>query len=130
MEMADISNLDPSGTLRPATDHFRLTALGNRLRHSDGSFRALPDKYSLLLARTISGTGGNTEFADMRGTYDALNNDLKGEIADLITEHSNAYSREQIGIARAEYGEENQVELEPVRQRLARHDAPTGRHSL
>ena len=66
MEMADISNLDPSGQLRPATDHMRLTALGNRLWHSDASFRAIPAKYSLLSARTLPGAGGNTEFADMR----------------------------------------------------------------
>ncbi len=130
MEMADISNLDPSGQLRPATDHMRLTALGNRLWHSDASFRAIPAKYSLLSARTIPGAGGNTEFADMRAAYDTLDAALKAEIADMITEYSNAYSREQIGIAKAEYGTENQVKLKPVLQRLVRHDARTGRASL
>jgi len=130
MEMADISNLDPAGKLRPATDHLRLTALGNRLWHSDASFRAIPAKYSLLSARTVPGAGGNTEFADMRAAYDTLDDDLKAEIADLICEHSNAYSREQIGIQKAEYGAENQVKLRPVRQRLVRFDARTGRKSL
>lgn len=130
MEMADISNLDPSGKLRPATDHLRLTALGNRLWHSDASFRAIPAKYSLLSARTIPGSGGNTEFADMRAAYDTLDDDLKAEIADLVTEHSNAYSREQIGIAKADYGEENQAKLRPVRQRLVRFDPRTKRKSL
>lgn len=130
MEMADISNLDTTGKLRPADDHMRLTALGNRLWHSDASFRAIPAKYSLLSARTVPGEGGNTEFADMRTAYDALDDDLKAEIADLITEHSNAWSREQIGIPKASYGDENQVKLRPVRQRLVRHDARTGRKSL
>jgi len=130
MELADISNLDPAGRLRPATDHMRLTALGNRLWHSDASFRAIPAKYSLLSARTIPGTGGNTEFADMRAAYDTLDDDLKAEVADSITEHSNAYSREQIGIPKAEYGEENQIKLKPVRQRLVRYDSRTGRKSL
>jgi alpha-ketoglutarate-dependent 2,4-dichlorophenoxyacetate dioxygenase len=130
MEMADISNLDPSGKLRPATDHMRLTALGNRLWHSDASFRAIPAKYSLLSARTVPGAGGNTEFADMRAAYDALDDALKTEIAGMITRHSNAFSREQIGIAKAEYGAENQVKLQPVRQRLVRTDARTGRKSL
>ena len=60
MEMADISNLDTSGKLRPADDHMRLTALGNRLWHSDASFRAIPAKYSLLSARIIPSRGGNT----------------------------------------------------------------------
>ena len=130
MEMADISNLDTSGKLRPAEDHMSLTALGNRLWHSDASFRVIPAKYSLLSARTVPGAGGNTEFADMRAAYDTLDNDLKAEIAGLIAEHSNAYSREQIGIPKASYGEENQVRLRPVRQRLVRQDARTGRNSL
>ncbi len=130
MELADISNLDPAGKLRPANDHMRLTALGNRLWHSDASFRAIPAKYSLLSARTVPGSGCNTEFADMRAAYDALDADLKAEIADLITEHSNAFSREQIGIQKADYGAENQEKLKPVRHRLVRHDARTGRASL
>jgi alpha-ketoglutarate-dependent 2,4-dichlorophenoxyacetate dioxygenase len=130
MEMADISNLDRAGNLRTASDRMRLTALGNRLWHSDASFRAIPAKYSLLSARNVPGTGGNTEFADMRAAYDALDNATKAEIEDLITEHSNAYSREQIGFLKADYGEENQLKLRPVRHRLVRYDPSTGRRSL
>jgi alpha-ketoglutarate-dependent 2,4-dichlorophenoxyacetate dioxygenase len=130
MEMADISNLDRDGRLRTASDRMRLTALGNRLWHSDASFRAIPAKYSLLSARNVPGTGGNTEFADMRSAYDALDEATKAEIEDLITEHSNAYSREQIGFLKADYGEENQLKLRPVRHRLVRFDPRTGRRSL
>jgi alpha-ketoglutarate-dependent 2,4-dichlorophenoxyacetate dioxygenase len=130
MEMADISNLDAAGKLRAASDRVRLTALGNRLWHSDASFRAIPAKYSLLSARIVPGTGGNTEFADMRAAYDALDVDLKAEIADMITEHSNAYSREQIGFLKTDYGPENQDKLRPVRHRLVRADPRTGRKSL
>lgn len=129
-EMADISNLNPVGELRGASDHMRLTALGNRLWHSDASFRAVPAKYSMLSARTIPGEGGNTEFADMRAAYEALDDDIKAEIAELITEHSNAYSREKIGIAKADYGEHAQDKLKPVRHRLVRFDPRTGRTSL
>ncbi len=130
MEMADISNLDAAGKLRAASDRMRLTALGNRLWHSDASFRAVPAKYSLLSARTVPGAGGDTEFADMRAAYDALDEALKAEIADLITEHSNAYSREQIGFLKVDYGAENQDKLKPVRQQLVRSDPRTGRNSL
>jgi alpha-ketoglutarate-dependent 2,4-dichlorophenoxyacetate dioxygenase len=130
MEMADISNLNREGGLRAASDRMRLTALGNRLWHSDASFRAIPAKYSLLSARDVPGTGGNTEFADMRAAYDALDEATKAEIEDLVTEHSNAYSREQIGFQKADYGEENQLKLLPVRHRLVRHDPRTGRETL
>jgi alpha-ketoglutarate-dependent 2,4-dichlorophenoxyacetate dioxygenase len=130
MEMADVSNLDREGKLRAASDRMRLTSLGNRLWHSDASFRAVPAKYSLLSARTIPGTGGNTEFADMRAAYDTLDTTTKAEIEDLVTEHSNAYSREQIGFLKADYGAENQLKLKPVRHRLVRYDPRTGRKSL
>jgi alpha-ketoglutarate-dependent 2,4-dichlorophenoxyacetate dioxygenase len=130
MEMADVSNLDTAGKLRTASDRMRLTALGNRLWHSDASFRAIPAKYSLLSARTVPGDGGNTEFADMRAAYDALDENSKAEIAELITEHSNAYSREQIGFLKTDYGAENQAKLKPVRHRLVRFDPRTGRKSL
>jgi len=104
MEMADISNLDREGKLRAASDRMRLSALGNRLWHSDASFRAIPAKYSLLSARVVPGKGGNTEFADMRGAYDALDDETKRQVEDLICLHSNAYSREQIGFAKADTG--------------------------
>ncbi|MSP01863.1 MAG: TauD/TfdA family dioxygenase [Acetobacteraceae bacterium] len=130
MEMADISNLDRDGKLRAASDRMRLTALGNRLWHSDASFRAVPAKYSLLSARVVPGTGGNTEFADMRSAYDALDEDMKADIEDLVTEHSNAFSREQIGFLKVDYGAENQDKLTPVRHRLARFDPRTGRKTL
>ncbi len=130
LEMADISNLDRNNKMRTADDRMRLIALGNRLWHSDASFRAIPAKYSLLSARVVPGKGGNTEFADMRAAYDALDSKTKREVEDLITEHSNAYSREVIGFPPEAYGAENQAKLRPVRHRLVRTHPVTGRKSL
>jgi alpha-ketoglutarate-dependent 2,4-dichlorophenoxyacetate dioxygenase len=130
IEMADVSNLDRHNRVRAADDRVRLNALGNRLWHSDASFRAVPAKYSLLSARVVPGSGGNTEFADMRAAYDALDDATKGEIEDLVTEHSNAYSREVIGFPREAYGAENQDKLRPVRHRLVRTHPVTRRKSL
>ena len=130
LEMADISNLDRDSKLRPADDKTRLGSLGNRLWHSDASFRAIPAKYSLLSARIIPGSGGNTEFADMRAAYDALDDATKADVESLITEHSNAYSREIIGFPKEDYGAHNQDKLRPVRHRLVRTHPVTGRKSL
>jgi alpha-ketoglutarate-dependent 2,4-dichlorophenoxyacetate dioxygenase len=130
LEMADVSNLDRDNKLRAADDRVRLNSLGNRLWHSDASFRAIPAKYSLLSARVVPGTGGNTEFADMRAAYDALDQATKAEIENLVTEHSNAYSREIIGFPKEDYGARNQEKLRPVRQRLVRTHPVTGRKSL
>jgi alpha-ketoglutarate-dependent 2,4-dichlorophenoxyacetate dioxygenase len=130
LEMADISNLGRDNQLRAPGDRVRLGSLGNRLWHSDASFRAIPAKYSLLSARIIPGTGGNTEFADMRAAYDALDAATKAHIQNLVTEHSTAFSRETIGFPKENYGPENQDKLRPVRHRLVRTHPVTGRKSL
>src|SRR5215468_7986176 len=80
----DVSNLGKDG--KPlAKDHRQhLFNLGNSLWHSDSSFRAIPAKFSLLSARVVNPKGGNTEFADMRASYDALDEDTKREIDDLV----------------------------------------------
>ena len=44
--------------------------------------------YSLLSGRIVPSSGGNTEFADMRAAYDALDDETKAEVEDLVTEHS------------------------------------------
>ncbi len=75
IEMADISNLDQHGNMLARDDRRRAFNLGNRLWHSDSSFKAVPAKYSLLSARIVPSAGGDTEFADMRAAYDALDSE-------------------------------------------------------
>jgi len=128
VEMGDISNLDAAGNMRQRNDSRRMYALGNRLWHSDASFRATGATYSLLSARVVPGYGGNTEFADMRAAYDALDEKTKTQIEDLITEHSIAFSRGVLGFD--DYGEGNADKVRPVRHRLVRTHPVTGRKSL
>ena len=128
IEMSDISNLDKDNALLAREDRRRTFNLGNRLWHSDSSFKAVPAKYSLLSARVIPSTGGNTEFADMRAAYDALDDETKAEIEDLVTEHSLIFSRGQLGFT--DFTPEERVKFAPVRQRLVRTNPATGRKSL
>jgi alpha-ketoglutarate-dependent 2,4-dichlorophenoxyacetate dioxygenase len=128
IEMSDISNLDKDNALLARDDRRRAFNLGNRLWHSDSSFKAVPAKYSLLSARVIPSTGGNTEFADMRAAYDALDNEAKAEVEDLVTEHSLIFSRGQLGFT--DFTPEEWVKFAPVRQRLVRTNPATGRKSL
>ena len=127
-EMADVSNLDRDSKLRDRDDRQRMFNLGNQLWHSDSSFRAIPAKFSLLSARVIPSAGGNTEFADMRAAYDALDEATKAEVEDLVCEHSLLYSRGQLGFS--ELSEEERKNFKPVRQRLVRTHPVTGRKSL
>jgi len=128
VDMADVSNLGVDQKPLPRDDRRRLFNLGNRLWHSDSSFRAIPAKYSLLSARSVVDRGGNTEFADMRAAYDALDAATKAEIEDLICEHSLIYSRGTLGFT--ELSEVEKQQFTPVRQRLVRTHPVTGRKSL
>ena len=114
----DVSNLGKDGKPLPRDHRAHLFNLGNCLWHSDSSFRPIPAKFSLLSARVVNPKGGNTEFADMRAAYDALDDDTKAEIEDLICEHSLMYSRGSLGFL--DYTEEEKQMFKPVRQRLVR----------
>ena len=95
--IADFSNLDKDGRIMSAEDRVWFFKLGDRLWHSDSSFRPVPAKYSILSGRVIPSWGANTEFADMRAAYDALDERTQAEVEDLVCEHSLIYSREAIG---------------------------------
>ena len=125
---ADVSNLDQNHKVFARDDRRRLFALGNRLWHSDSSFKVIPAKYSLLHARSIPSRGGNTEFAYMPAAYEALDDDTKAQVEDLICEHSQIFSRQQLGFT--EFTEEERTRFKPVRQRLVRVHQGTGRKSL
>ncbi len=125
---ADVSNLDQDHKPFAREDRRRLFGIGNRLWHSDSSFKAVPAKYSLLHARSIPSKGGDTQFADMRAAYDALDEETKDLISNLVCEHSQVYSRRQIGFT--EFTPEEVEKLKPVRQSLVRTHPATGRKSL
>ena len=125
---ADVSNLDKNQQPFARDDRRRLFAIGNRLWHSDSSFKVVPAKYSLLHARSTPSKGGNTEFADMRAAYDALDAETRAEIENLICEHSQIFSRQQIGFF--DLTEEERERFKPVRQRMVRTHPGTGRKSV
>ncbi|MBL6457114.1 TauD/TfdA family dioxygenase [Belnapia sp. T6] len=128
MEINDISNLERDGSVMARDDRKRLFGLGNMLWHSDSSFKATPAKYSLLSARVIPEGGGNTEFADMRAAWDALDEETRALVRDLICEHSQIYSRGVLGFT--DFTPEELAKWQPVPQRLVRRHPSTGRLSL
>jgi alpha-ketoglutarate-dependent 2,4-dichlorophenoxyacetate dioxygenase len=125
---ADVSNLDKFNQPMARDDRRRLFGIGNRLWHSDSSFKPTPAKYSLLHARSIPSKGGNTEFADMRAAYDALDDETKAELEGLVCEHSQIFSRQQLGFT--DFTDEERERFRPVRQVLIRTHPVTGRKSL
>ena len=125
---ADVSNLDKEGKVLKRDDRRWQFAIGNRLWHSDSSFKVIPAKYSLLHARSLPSKGGNTEFAYMPAAYDALDAETKALIEDLVCEHSQLYSRGKLGFT--DFTPEERERFKPVLQRLVRRHPVTGRRSL
>ena len=125
---ADVSNLDKDERVFERDSRTRLFALGNRLWHSDSSFKPTPAKYSLLHAHRIPSRGGNTEFADMRAGWDSLDPETQGACEGLICEHSQIYSRQILGFT--DFTDDERARFAPVRQVLVRTHPVTGRKSL
>ena len=95
--VADISNLDEDGGIMKCSDRRRMYSLGNRLWHTDASFQDPPGRYSMLSAKVVPAAGADTEFADTRAAYDALDVDQRSRLEDLRVHHSIAHSRQTLG---------------------------------
>ncbi len=126
--MADVGNLDAENRILETNNRQRLYNLGNRLWHTDSSFKRLPAYCSMLHARSIPPIGGHTEFADMRAAYDALPEATKQRIAGRVAEHSIMTSRAKLGFK--DFDESERQAFAPVPQVLVRRLPDSGRMSL
>jgi len=127
-EIADIANMDSEGRIWRPDSRMRLFQLGNRLWHTDSSFKAPSGYASLLYARSIAPLGGNTEFADLRAAYDALAPATKARLEGLVAEHSLLYSRRRLGFT--EFSDDERRAFAPVGRPLVRILPETGRRTL
>jgi alpha-ketoglutarate-dependent 2,4-dichlorophenoxyacetate dioxygenase len=126
--VSDVSNLDQNNNIRRRDDRLRLNALGNRLWHSDSSFKRVPARFSLLSARVIPSEGGETQFADMRAAWDALPDRMKARLEGLVCEHTQLFSRAKIAFT--DWSEEERAKMAPVPQVLVRMHPGSQRKSL
>ena len=127
--LADISNLDKDGKIMQADDRRRQYGLGNRLWHTDASFRDPAGRYSMLHAKVVPPVSADTEFADMRAAYDSLPAETKALIEGLRAHHSIAHSR-QILILGFEFSQNEQDQLQGAIHPLVRTIPRSGRRSL
>ena len=125
--LTDISNLDAKGAILKPEDRRRAYGLGNRLWHTDASFQDPPGRYSMLFARIVPPVAADTEFADLRAAYDALDEDTKSRIANLRAHHSIAHSRQTLGF---EFSKEEEEKLKGAEHPLVRTNPRTQRRSL
>lgn len=127
-DLADVSNLNSRNEIWGKDSRTRMIQLGNRLWHTDSSFKYLPARASLLYARKIPPIGGHTEFADLRAAYDALPDEFKARLEGLIAEHSLANSRLRTGFTN--FTDAERAGLPPVPQLIVRTLPETNRKTL
>jgi len=125
--LADISNVDENGEILRSDDRRRMYALGNRLWHTDASFQDPPGRYSMLSARVVPAVSADTEFADMRAAYDALDPGTREKLEGLQAHHSIAHSRQTLGF---EFSREEEEKLKGAIHPLVRINPRTRRRSL
>ncbi len=122
-----ISTVDRHGAVRAADHPVMQVVRGNQGWHTDSSYMPVSAKASMLSARVVPSTGGETEWADMRAAYDALDDATKSRIETLCAHHSIAYSQARAGFTSTiGYGMEEPAQLRP----LVKIHPVTGRPSL
>ena len=127
-QIADIANMDAAGKVWKKESRLRLFQMGNRLWHTDSSFKAPSGYASMLYARSVAPIGGHTEFADMRAACDTLPAATKARLQGLIAEHSLMYSRQKLGFT--VFTPEEQVAFAPVLRPMLRRIPESGRETL
>ena len=131
LKMNDVSNLDKNNKPLTKSNQNRIFGLGNRLWHTDASFKKIPVTFSILSGRKVSSKGGETEFCDMRCGYKALSNKMKNKVESLIGEHSLQYSRGKLGFIMKDVLTNKELKkFKPVLQQLVRKNYVTDRKSL
>src|SRR5262249_9032404 len=126
-EFADVSNLNRDNKVWGKESRIRLFQSGNRLWHTDSSFKRIPALASLLYARSVPPVGGHTEFADERAAYDALPEETKHRLNRLVAEHSIFNSRARLGFTN--FNDEERREMPPVPPVVVRTIAESGPQS-
>ena len=125
--IADVSNVDKDGKIRDANNRMRASAVGNRLWHTDASFVDPPGRYSMLSARVVPSVRADTEFADMRAAYDALDEETRASLEGLRVHHTIVYSRHVLGF---DFNDDEKEKLKGAVHPLVRTIPGSGRRAL
>jgi alpha-ketoglutarate-dependent taurine dioxygenase len=122
-----ISTVDERGRVM-APDHPVMQVVrGNQGWHTDSSYMPVSARASMLSAKVVPAEGGETEWADMRAAYAALDDATRARIADLSAYHSIVYSQAKAGFDTSlGYGMDQPGQLRP----LVKVHPVTGRPAL
>ena len=125
-----ITNRREDGEVFGAEEFRYKTLRGNEGWHTDSSYMPLAARASVLSAQAVPSWGGETEWADMRAAYDALDDETRARVEGLSAYHSLYQSQAKIGYeieTGAGYGYHTRGA--PLRPLVKTHPV-TGRKSL
>ena len=125
-----ISNVQADGLLADPGGPLAAVLAGNQEWHTDSSYHEVGAKVSLLSARVTSSAGGETEWADMRAAYDALDHDDRALIADRDAAHSIVYSQRKLGAGADFWTDADKASMRAVRHPLVVEHPATKRRAL
>ena len=127
-----ISNVRDDGRLREPDDAWVRVLKGNQTWHIDSTYVPVQSKGALLSAHVVPPHGGETEWADTAGAYDALPAAMKSRIDGLSAFHSMRRSQALVGDdykAGDEHGGYGADAAPPLRPLVKVHPE-TGRRAL
>ena len=124
-----LSNVQADGTVAPPESLQARFLVGNTYWHSDSSYKRVGAKASILAAHVVPSEGGETEWADMRAAYDALDDAMKAYLEDKIAVHSYEFSHAPFGGMEV-LNEEELAHLAPVEHPVIRTHPATGRKNI
>lgn len=125
-----ISNRKQDGTLMAPDDYGMKIMKGNEGWHTDSSYMSVSARASCLQAHVVPSQGGQTEWADMRAAYDALDDAMRARIAGLSAFHSLRHSQAKIGHEAAIGSSYGMMDGTPPLRPLVKTHPVTGRPSL
>ena len=93
---AILTTIGKDGKVVPADHRLALRNKANQLWHTDSSFQRVPALASVLSARVIPASGGETEYVSTRLAFERLDAGLRDKVENLFAWHDYAHSRGQI----------------------------------
>lgn len=126
--VSNLSNLDADGNVVSPTDSKMLSHAANRLWHTDSTFKPIPALASILSARQLPPTGGETEFASTRAAWQDLDSKMRASIEHSYAIHDFSHSRAKV--AKNLVDDELKRKLPPQRRPLVRTNPRTGKRSI
>jgi alpha-ketoglutarate-dependent 2,4-dichlorophenoxyacetate dioxygenase len=126
----DVTTVEDDGSKLNPNSARALYLRANLLWHTDGSQAQPPIRLTALSARQLPAAPPDTEYADMRASYDDLGDAMKARIDGMRVEHSILYSRSKMGMKESDWSSEAAKRRPPVVHPLVRTNPRTGRKAL